>query len=102
MGNVCLMDDGCSQEGAPVIYLVIPSLFYISSSTKNIYKYSFFAVRLHVLRGCNKSYPSYAIQATTTVHNFSVPPCMSERVVIKLALLSGHTPMICHTPVISH
>lgn len=61
MRKVCSMDDGCSQEGTPVIYLVIPSLFHISNPTNSIYKYGFFAERLHVLRGCNKSYLGYAI-----------------------------------------
>lgn len=61
VGNVSSLDDGCSQEGTPVIYLVIPSQFPISNPTCDVYEYRFFAKRLHVLRGDNKSYPSYAV-----------------------------------------
>lgn len=34
---VCSLDDGCSQEEAPVIYLVIPSTVHIFNPTNNIY-----------------------------------------------------------------
>lgn len=82
MGNMCSIDDGCSQEGTPIIYLVIPSVLHISSPTNNIYKYS-----LQRDFMCLED----VINLIWVVLGFTMTNCMSERVAIELALFTDHT-----------